>query len=61
MNEPRPAMISARPPESRSIVAKSWKTRTGSSELRTVTALVSFIFFVTVAAAARMIAGAETA
>ena len=29
MNEPRPAMISARPPESRSSVAKSWKTRTG--------------------------------
>ena len=40
MNEPRPAMISARPPESRSSVAKSWKTRTGSSELSTVTALV---------------------
>jgi hypothetical protein len=37
MNEPPPAMISARPPESRSIVAKSWKTRTGSSELRTET------------------------
>ena len=35
MNEPRPAMISARPPESRSSVAKSWKTRTGSSELST--------------------------
>src|ERR671929_73532 len=32
MNEPRPAMISARPPETRSSVAKSWKTRTGSSE-----------------------------
>ena len=41
MNEPRPAMISARPPESRSSVAKSWKTRTGSSELSTETALVS--------------------
>ena len=40
MNEPRPAMISARPPESRSSVAKSWNTRTGSSELSTVTALV---------------------
>src|ERR1700704_5979242 len=39
MNEPRPAMISARPPDSRSRVAKSWKTRTGSSELSTVTAL----------------------
>ena len=35
MNEPRPAMISARPPDSRSSVAKSWKTRTGSSELST--------------------------
>src|SRR5262249_14633525 len=41
MNEPRPAMISARPPDRRSSVAKSWKTRTGSSELSTVTALVS--------------------
>src|SRR4051794_13683876 len=40
MKEPRPAMISARPPESRSRVAKSWKTRTGSSELITETALV---------------------
>ena len=46
MNEPRPAMISARPPESRSSVAKSWKTRTGSSELSTETALVSRIVFV---------------
>ena len=43
MNEPRPAMISARPPESRSSVANCWKTRTGSSELSTVTALVSRI------------------
>ena len=51
MNEPRPAMISARPPESRSSVAKSWKTRTGSSELSTVTALVSRIRFVRSAAA----------
>ncbi len=41
MNEPRPAMISARPPESRSRVAKSWNTRTGSSEQSTDTALVS--------------------
>ena len=29
MNEPRPAMISARPPDSRSTVENSWKTRTG--------------------------------
>ena len=41
MNEPRPAMISARPPDSRSTSANSWNTRTGSSELSTVTALVS--------------------
>ena len=52
MNEPRPAMISARPPESRSTVAKSWKTRTGSSELSTVTALVSRICSVRTAARA---------
>ena len=43
MKEPRPAMISARPRESRSSVAKLWKTRTGSSELSTVTALLSLI------------------
>ena len=61
MNEPRPTMISARPPESRSRVAKSWKTRTGSSELRTVTALVSRIRTVRSAAAARTTAGDETA
>ena len=60
MNEPRPAMISARPPESRSTVANSSKTRTGSSELRTVTALVSRMRFVRTAAAASTTAGAET-
>ena len=41
MNDPRPAMISARPPDSRSSVANCWNTRTGSSELSTLTALVS--------------------
>ena len=35
MNEPRPTTISARPCETRSSVAKFWKTRTGSAELRT--------------------------
>ncbi len=60
MNEPRPTMISARPPESRSSVANCWKTRIGSSELSTVTALVSRMRFVIGAAAARTIAGAET-
>src|SRR4028118_2336459 len=44
-------MISARPPETRSRVAKSWKTRTGSSELSTVTALLRRMFSVRVAAA----------
>ena len=29
MNEPRPTMISARPPESRSSVANCWKSRIG--------------------------------
>ena len=54
-------MISARPPESRSSVANSWNTRTGSSELSTLTALVSRIRSVErSAAAARMTAGAET-
>src|SRR3954451_1852748 len=43
MNEPRPATISALPFESRSSVANSWNTRTGSAALRTVTALVSRI------------------
>ena len=61
MNEPRPAMISARPPESRSSVAKSWNTRTGSSEEMTLTALVRRIRSVRAAAAASTTAGAETA
>ena len=52
MNEPRPAMISARPPDSRSSVAKSWNTRTGSSEEMTLTALVRRIRSVREAAAA---------
>ena len=61
MNEPRPAMISARPPESRSSVANSSNTRTGSSELITETALVSRICFVRSAIAASTTAGADTA
>ena len=60
MNDPRPAMISARPFESRSTVAKSWNTRTGSSELITETALVRRIFEVRAAAAASTTAGEET-
>src|SRR5690242_2882776 len=54
-------MISARPPDSRSTVAYCSNTRTGSSELSTVTALVSRIFSVTAAIAASATAGADTA
>ena len=57
MKEPRPATISARPLEMRSSVANSWKTRTGSAALRTVTAVVRRMFLVRAAAAARMIGG----
>ena len=60
MNEPRPAMISARPALIRSTVAKSWKTRIGSSEVITLTALVRRMRFVVRAAAASTTAGAET-
>src|SRR5438132_1665600 len=38
MLEPRPRMTSARPPEIALSVEKRWNTRTGSSELNTVTA-----------------------
>ncbi len=38
MNEPRPRMTSARPFDIALSVEKRWKTRTGSSELSTVTA-----------------------
>lgn len=61
MKEPRPAMISARPLETRSRVANCWNTRTGSSELSTVTALDSRIAEVLAAAAPRSTAGAEIA
>ena len=54
-------MISALPPDSKSSVAKSWKTRTGSSELNTVTALLRRMYFVRSAAAASATAGEETA
>src|SRR4029077_14858483 len=60
MNEPRPATISALPFESRSSVANSWNTRTGSAALRTVTALVRRIRWVRAAAAARITVGAES-
>jgi hypothetical protein len=57
MNEPRPAMISARPCESRSTVAYCWNTRTGSADGSTVTALLSRMVDVRAAAAASTTAG----
>ena len=61
MNEPRPAMISARPPESRSTVANCWKTRTGSSELEHADGAREPDPLRPTAAAASTVAGAETA
>ncbi len=61
MKDPRPAITSARPPESRSSVAKSWKTLTGSAELSTVTALLRRMRCVRAAAAASTTGGEETA
>ena len=61
MNEPLPRITSARPSETASSVEKRWKTRTGSSELRTVTAEPSRILRVCPATAASTTSGAETA
>ena len=61
MKEPRPTMISARPAERASSVANCCQTRIGSSELRTVTALVRRMRLVRVAAPASATAGAEEA
>jgi hypothetical protein len=54
-------MISVRPPEIRSTVAKSSKTRTGSAVLRMVTALARRMRSVTAAIAANTTGVAETA
>ena len=54
-------MISARPLDSRSSVENCWKTRTGSSLLSTLTALVNRIRDERSAPAARITAGAEEA
>ena len=54
-------MISARPPDNRSSVANCWNTRTGSSLLSTLTALVSRIRDVRSAPVARITAGTEDA
>ena len=61
MNEPLPTISSARPPDTRSRVTKFWKTRTGSAELSTITALDSLIVFVHPAMVARTISGADAA
>ena len=61
MNEPRPRITSARPPETASSVAKRSNTRTGSSELSTVTAEPRRIRSVRAAIAASTTSGAETA
>ena len=58
MNEPRPAVISARPSETASSVANRSKTRTGSSELSTVTEVPSWIRRVRPAIAASSTSGA---
>ena len=61
MKDPRPRMTSARPEEIASIVENRWKTRMGSSELRTVTAEPIRIRCVRAAIAARTMSGADTA
>jgi hypothetical protein len=61
MNDPRPRMTSARPFDAASTVAKRWKTRTGSSELSTVTAEPSRMRLVRPAMAARTTSGDEIA
>jgi hypothetical protein len=60
VNEPRPTTRSIRPFEIKSRVANSWKTRTGSLALSTVTALLSRMVLVLAAAAASRTAGAES-
>ncbi len=61
MNDPRPRMTSARPFETASSVAKRWNTRTGSSELRTVTADPRRMREVVAAMAASATSGEEIA
>lgn len=57
MNEPRPRMTSARPLDSASTVANRWNTRTGSSELSTVTPELRRIRLVRVAIPASTVSG----
>ena len=59
MKDPLPATISALPFETKSKVAKFWKTRTGSAALSTVTELVNLIFLVLAAAVAESVKAAS--
>ena len=59
MNEPRPRITSARPFDSASTVAKRWNTRTGSSELSTVTPDPRRMRAVRVAIPASTVSGVE--
>lgn len=59
MDDPRPAVISTRPPETASAVANCWNTRTGSSVLSTLTELPRRIRVVAPAAAAIIAPGEE--
>ena len=61
VNDPRPRITSARPFETAFRVEKRWKTRTGSSVLRTVTAEPSRIRSVFPAIADSTTSGAEIA
>ena len=59
VNEPRPTITSARPLEIAFSVENRWKTRTGSSELRTVTEEPRWILVDLAAMAASTTSGAE--
>ena len=61
MNDPRPTVISARPPLMASTVEKRWKTRIGSSLESTVTDVPSRIRSVRPASPASSTSGALTA
>ena len=61
MKEPLPRIGSARPLDNASTVANLWYTRTGSSVLSTVTAVLSLTFSVRVANPANKVSGAEIA
>ncbi len=61
MNDPRPRMTSARPPDTAFSVENRWNTRTGSSVDSTVTAVPRRMRFGPPAIAASTISGEEIA